>query len=85
VVFSAQVPLKLHGPKKALVFTSTRPDIYSAADLPAAERAAVQEYPFDYPVSSLQRTAVLQVLYKQDAMLPDRWHLVRSHFQCEWD
>jgi hypothetical protein len=85
VAFSARVPLKVHGPKKALVFTSTKPDIYTSADIPETDRAEVQEYPFEYPASSLQRTGVLQVLYKQDAMLPDKWHLARSHFQCEWD
>jgi hypothetical protein len=33
----------------------------------------------------VQRLCGLQVLYRQDAMLPDAWQLVRTHFQCEWD
>jgi len=85
VVFAAEVPLKVHGPKKAMIFTSTKPDIYTSADIPEADRAGVQEYEFEYPTSSLQRICDLQVLYRQDAMLPDTWHLVRTNFQCEWD
>lgn len=85
VVFAAEVPLKVHGQKQAMVFTSTRPDIYTSADIPEADRAGVQVYEFDYPGSSLQRICDLQVLYRQDALLPDQWHLVRTNFQCEWD
>ena len=85
IVFSAAVPLKSYGRKKAMVFTSTRPNIYTSADIPPADRESVSEYEFDYPASSLQRNCRLQVLHKQDAMLPDRWHLVRTYFECEWD
>ncbi len=85
IAFSAAVPLKTYGPKKAMVFTSTRPNIFTSADIPPADRAGVREYEFDYPASSLQRDCTLQVLHKQDAMLQDRWHLVRTHFECEWD
>lgn len=85
VAFEARVPLKVHEHKKALVFTSTRPDIYRSADIPQADRAGVQAFEFDYPTSSLQQNCTLQVLYRQDALLPDQWHLVRSHFECEWD
>lgn len=85
VAFEARVPLKTHGPRKALVFASTRPDIYTAEDIPQADRAGVQSFEFEYPISSLQQNCSLQVLYRQDALLPDKWHLVRSHFECEWD
>lgn len=85
VSFAARVPLKTHGPRRALVFTSTKPDIYTTADIPAADREGAMEFAFDYPVSSLQRNCTLQVLYRQDALLPDKWHLERSHFECEWD
>lgn len=85
VAFEARVPLKIHEHKKVLVFTSTRPDIYKSADIPQADRAGVQAFEFDYPTSSLQQGCTLQVLYRQDALLPDKWHLVRSHFECEWD
>ncbi len=85
VAFEARVPLKVHEHKKALVFTSTRPDIYKSADMPATDRAGVQTFEFDYPTSSLQQGCTLQVLYRQDALLPDKWHLVRSHFECEWE
>ncbi len=85
VVFAASAPLKTHGVKKAMVFTSTKPDIYTSADIPPADRAGVQTFEFEYPSSSLQRDCVLQALYRQDALLPDKWHLVRTHFECEWD
>jgi len=83
--FAARVPLKTHGPRRALVFTSTKPDIYTTADVPAADREGAIEVAFDYPVSSLERRCTLQVLYRQDALLADKWHLERSHFECEWD
>ena len=85
IAFSAAVALKSYGRKKAMVFTSTRPNIYTSADIPPADREGVSEFEFDYPKSSLQRDCRLQVLHRQDAMLPDRWHLVRTHFECEWD
>jgi hypothetical protein len=85
VVFAAEVPLKTYGAKKVRVFTSTRPDIYTSADIPEADRGGVQEFAFEYPVSSIQRICTLQALFRQDAMLADRWHLVRRHFECEWD
>ena len=85
VVFAARVPLVEPGPKKALVFASTKPDIYTSADIPAADRAKAREYAFDYPASSPLSRCSLQTLYRQDAALADRWHLVRSHFDCEWE
>ena len=84
VTFAAEVPLKTYGPKKVLVFTSTKPDIYTSADIPEQDLDGVRKFEFDYPNSSLERICRLQVLYKQDAMLADRWHLQRTHFQCEW-
>ena len=85
VALAARVPLKAYGKKEALVFASTKPNIYSSNAIPAAARAAAQAYEFNYPVSSLQQDCSLQVLHRQDAMLPGRWHLVRTHFQCEWN
>ena len=85
VVFESEVPLKTQGMKRAMVFTSTKPDIYTSADIPAQDRADVHYFDFDYPKSSLQRSCVLQVLYRQDALLEDKWQLVRTHFECEWD
>ena len=46
---------------------------------------AAQEFTFDYPASSLQSRCSLQVLHRQDTMLANRWHLERSHFECEWE
>lgn len=85
VSFVARVPLKVPGAKRALVFTSTRPNIYTEADIPEADRAGVQEFTFDYPASSLRQFCSLQVLHRQDAMLDNRWHMQRSHFECEWE
>ncbi|MFH1567887.1 MAG: hypothetical protein ABIL09_07780 [Gemmatimonadota bacterium] len=85
VAFAATVPLKTYGPRRALVFTSTRPDIYTTADIPPADREGAMEFAFDYPVSSPQRRCGLQALYRQDALLPDKWQLERSHFECEWE
>ena len=48
-------------------------------------REAASEYAFTYPSSSLQSYCALQALYQQDQMLSDKWHLKRTHFQCEWD
>ncbi len=85
VAFAAEVPLKQYGPRQVLVFTSSRPNIYTSADIPEAERDSIQAYELDYPPSSLERICDLRVLYRQDQMLPDQWHLVRTDFQCEWD
>jgi hypothetical protein len=85
VTFAADVPLKTYGEKKALVFTSARPNIYASTDLTERERAGASEYTFTYPSSSLQRYCSLQALYRQDQMLADKWHLARTNFQCEWD
>lgn len=85
VAFEAAVPLKTYGIKEAMVFQSTKPDIYTSADIPQGDRGGVQTFQFEYPSNSLQRNCVLQVLHKQDAMLPDKWRLVRAHFECEWD
>lgn len=85
ITFSGEIPLKTYGQKKVLVFTSARPGIYTSADVPEADRPGIQEYTLDYPVSSLRRNCLLQVYYKQDAAVPYKWHMVRSHLQCEWD
>ena len=85
VTFASEVPLKTYGPKKVLVFTSTKPDIYTSADIPETDRKGVQEFEFEYPASSLESQCTLQVLYRQDSMLANRWHLVRTNFQCEWN
>ena len=85
VTFASEVPLKTYGPKKVLVFTSTKPDIYTSADIPETDREGVQEFEFEYPAASLENRCTLQVLYRQDSMLANRWHLVRTNFQCEWN
>ena len=85
ITFVARVPLVTYGARSALVFASTRPDIYTTADIPEKDRQSALEFAFDYPPSSLERLCTLQALYRQDALLPDRWHLARSHFECEWE
>ena len=85
VSFTARVPLKAHGPRKAVVFASPKPDIYTVADIPAADVEGIQEFAFDYPVSSPLQDCSLQILHRQDAMLSNTWHLERSHFEGEWE
>jgi hypothetical protein len=85
ITFSGEVPLKTYGQKKVLVFTSTRPDILTSADIPVADRRDAQEYALDYPACSLRRDCLVQVRYKQDAAVPYKWRTVRTQFQCEWD
>ena len=85
VVFESEVTLKTYGPKRAMVFLSGKPDIYTSADIPKEERQGIQYFEFQYPESSLERTCSLQVLHRQDALLADKWELVRTHFECEWD
>jgi len=85
IQFVSNVPLKTHGQKQALVFTSTKPDIYTSADIPEADRKTAMEFTFNYPASSLQQSCTLQALHRQDTMLADQWHLARAHFECEWD
>ena len=85
ITFASEIPLKTYGRKKALVLTSTKPDIYTSADIPEADREEMQEFEFEYPAASLENQCTLQVLYRQDAILANQWHLVRTNFQCEWN
>ena len=85
ISFTARVPLKTHGSRRALVFTSTKPDIYTTADIPAADAEGIQEHVINFPVSSSLQDCSLQILHRQDAMLSNTWHLERSHFECEWE
>ena len=85
ITFASEIPLKTYGRKKALVLTSTKPDIYTSADIPEADREEMQEFEFEYPAASLENQCILQVLYRQDAILANQWHLVRTNFQCEWN
>ncbi len=85
ITFSGHVPLKTHGEKKALVFTSTMPDIHRSGEIPEYDRMEVREYTFNYPVSSLRSDCTLQVRYRQDSALAYKWHMVRSHIQFEWE
>ncbi len=85
VTFSGEVPLKTYGPRQVTVLTSTRPDLYTSADIPEADRPGIQTYALDYPASSLRRDCLLQIRYKQDVAVPYKWHMVRSQLLCEWD
>ena len=85
VTFAGEVPLKSYGRKKILAFTSTRPDIHTSEDIPEADRAGVREHDIDYPASSLLRDCRIRIRYRQDAVLPYKWHMADSHIQCEWD
>ncbi len=85
ITFADRVPLKTYGSKTIQVLTSTRPDIFQSTDIPDADRAGIREFVFDYPVSSLLQDCRLQVRYRQDVLLPYKWHMAGAHFQCEWN
>ena len=85
ITFADRVPLKEHGSKSMRVFTSTRPDIFLSDDIPDADRAAIHEFTFNYPVSSLLQDCRLQVRYRQDGPLPYVWGMTGAHLQCEWN
>lgn len=85
ITFADRVPLKTYGPKTMQVFTSTRPDIFQSADIPEADRAGIREFSFEYPVSSTLQDCRLQVRYRQDVLLPYKWHMEGARFQCEWN
>ncbi len=85
ITFSDRVPLKTYGAKTMQVLTSTKPDIFQSSDIPEADRAGIREISFDYPVSSTMQDCRLQVRYRQDVLLPYKWHMAGAHFQCEWN
>ena len=85
VTFAGEVPLKTYGERQVLVFTSARPDIVSSRDIPEADRAGIRAFKIDYPACSVRRDCIIQVRYRQDAALPDRWREVRSDLVCEWN
>lgn len=84
ITFSGTIPLKTHGTKTISVFTSTRPGIRQIKDVPQQTLETVQTYEIDYPVSSPIQDCRVQIRYKQDAMLPDKWQMIDTHLQCEW-
>lgn len=83
VSFSTEIPLKTYGSRKALVFTSMRPDIYSSKDLSVEEN--IESFSFEYPVSSSLASCNLKIRYSQDPVLFDRWHWKGAYFDCEWN
>lgn len=84
ITFSGSVPLKVHEKKMVRIFTSTRPDIRQIEDIPQTDLATIQIYEIDYPVSSPIQDCRVQIRYKQDAMLPDKWQMIDTHLECEW-
>ncbi len=85
VTFAGTLPLKTHGAKTIRVFNSTRPGILHINDIPKTDLAGVQTYKINYPVSSALQDCRVHVNYKQDVMLPDKWHMVDTHLECEWE
>ena len=83
VSFTTEIPLKTYGNREVLVFTSTRPDIYSSKDLSLEKN--IESFSLDYPVSSSSTSCNLKVRYRQDALLFDRWHWKGAYFDCEWN
>jgi hypothetical protein len=85
VTFSGTLPLKTYGQKEVRIFTSTRPGIYHIKDIPQQDLAGVKVYTIDYPTSSLRQDCRITVRHKQDALLTDKWHLIDTHLECEWE
>lgn len=85
IAFSGTLPLKTYGQKEVRIFTSTRPGIYHIKDIPQQDLASVKVYTIDYPTSSLRQDCRITVRHKQDALLTDKWHLVDTHLECEWE
>lgn len=85
VSFSGQVPLKTYGAKVVRIFTSTHPGVRHIDDIPETDRVDIQTYQIDYPVSSALQDCRVYVNYKQDVMLSDKWHMVDTHLECEWE
>lgn len=84
VTFSGTVPLKTHGDKTVRIFTSSRPGVYGIHEIPKTDLARVQTYAMHYPVSSPIQDCRAYIRYKQDVMLPDKWHMNAARMECEW-
>jgi hypothetical protein len=85
VTFSGTLPLKIYGQKEVRIFTSTHPGIHHLEDIPQSDRLGVKVYTINYPVSSVRQDFRLTIRHKQDALLADKWHLVDTHLECEWE
>lgn len=85
ITFSGTLPLKTYGQKEIRVFTSTNPNIHRLEDIPQADHANMKTYTITYPASSLRQDCRLTIRHKQDAVLPNKWHWVDSHLECEWE
>ena len=84
VTFSGTIPLKTHGSKTVRIFTSSRPGIHQIDEIPAIDLSRVQTYQMDYPVSSPIQDCRAYIRYKQDVVLPDKWHMLDTRLECEW-
>ena len=84
VTFSGTIPLKTHGSKTVRIFTSSRPGIHQIDEIPAIDLSRVQTYQMDYPVSSPIQDCRAYIRYKQDVVLPDKWHMIDTRMECEW-
>jgi hypothetical protein len=78
------VPITNDGPREVLIVSSSRPDIWSAEDIPERDRTGVRTFQMDVPASSLNRDCRIRVRYRQDPLLPHVWKETGSRFQCEW-
>lgn len=85
ITFVGSVPLKTHGQKTVHMFTSTRPGIQHVTDIPKPDLDGVKTYTIDYPASSLLQDCRIQVRYKQDVMLPEKWQMIDANLECEWN
>lgn len=85
VTFSGTLPLKTYGKKDIYIFTSTNPSIHRIEDIPQMDQNKVSIFPITYPASSLHQDCRITIRHKQDAVLPDKWSLVDTSLECEWE
>jgi len=85
VTFSGTLPLKTYGEKEVRIFTSANPNIHHIEDIPKQDLKNVKTYTITYPASSIRQDCRIIVRHKQDAALANKWHLIDTHLECEWN
>lgn len=83
--FGNRLPLKSSGARDLTVLISARPDIRSVEDLTATEKSDLATHVLDYPASSVIQDCRLDLRFDRDALLADKWMLIASRLECEWN
>lgn len=85
VTFSGTLPVKTYGQKEVRIFTSTNPSIRRVEDIPQSDHSEIKTFTINYPNSSLRQDCRITIRHKQDAILADKWQLIDTHLECEWE